>query len=210
MAVIIIVAVCAFLVVVGIILLFSWLSDFFEQRQEKAIKNAGIFGEDQAYHLLQSVLTNQDKLFRNIHVHIGPEAAEIDFLVVNKSGVFVIEVKNYSGTLYGGETDFMWRKSHISRGDNVYFKTVKNPIRQVRRQSSLLGQFLRKNGIRVWVTECVFLAQNNSPVNSPIVLHDMADFKKRLHTTADVSLSAETVENICHIIDHLQKDNLPE
>lgn len=68
--------------------------------------------------------------------------AELDCVVVNKNGVFVIEVKNYVGVLFGKENEYEWKKYKKTAAGNVYEKTVKNPIKQVKRQVYILAKYL--------------------------------------------------------------------
>lgn len=95
---------------------------------------AGKQGEAVAANAIVSILRDDDRMFTNVEVSYGDMRTELDVVVVNKSGVFVIEVKNYSGCLSGSESDYEWEKHHTSRGGNTYVKTVKNPIRQIKRQ----------------------------------------------------------------------------
>lgn len=55
-------------------------------------------------------------------------------MVINRYGVFIIEVKNYKGELVGNGDDYEWKKYKTTGAGNTYEKTVKNPIRQVKRQ----------------------------------------------------------------------------
>ena len=52
----------------------------------------------------------------------------------------------------GGEDDYEWKKYHTSEAGNTYVKSVKNPIRQVRRQAGILAEYLKYYGVRVWVS----------------------------------------------------------
>lgn len=43
---------------------------------------------------------------------------------MNQYGIFIIEVKNYSGKLVGTEDDYEWQKYHTTPSGNTYFKMV--------------------------------------------------------------------------------------
>ena len=73
-------------------------------------------------------------------------------------------MKNYSGTLAGDADDFEWEKLHMSQGGNIYIKTVKNPIRQVKRQIYILAKYLDYYGVRTWVEGYVYMCDAESPV----------------------------------------------
>ena len=114
-------------------------------------RRAGIRGEETAEELIRSSLRPEDALFTNVDIEYEGKLAELDCVVVNKYGVFIFEVKNYSGTLYGGVKDPYWEKIHVSEAGNTYWKTVRNPIGQVKRQIYLLANYLRYYGVNVWV-----------------------------------------------------------
>ena len=124
-------------------------------------KVAGKRGEAAAANIIRSVLRKGDLLLTNVEIDCDGKKTELDNVIVNKNGVFIIEVKNYSGSLVGCESDFEWYKYHTSRGGNVYVKTVKNPIRQVKRQIYILAHYLEYFGIDVYVCGyAIFLNDN--------------------------------------------------
>lgn len=52
---------------------------------------------------------------------------------------------------------------------NTFEKNVKNPIKQVKRQTYILAKYLEYYGPRVWVEGYAFLVNGNSPVNSSYI-----------------------------------------
>ena len=110
-------------------------------RIEPAHRRAGRRGEEAATDRIRSVLREGDFLFTNVSVSFEGKPAELDNVIVNSYGVFIIEVKYYSGWLSGAEEDYEWTKVHVSRGGNPYVKTVNNPIKQVRRETYILANY---------------------------------------------------------------------
>lgn len=49
------------------------------------------------------VFWSNDVYLRNVKVEYDGRPAEIDNVIINQNGIFIIEVKNYSGILYGDE-----------------------------------------------------------------------------------------------------------
>ena len=126
--------------------------------------------------------------------------AELDNVVVNKYGVFIIEVKNYSGFIVGGEDDYEWKKYKTTDAGNTYVKTVKNPIRQVKRQIYILARYLEYYGSRVWVHGYAILLHGNSPVRSEYVLTSKADIDHAIHTVDRRMLDTKTVDRIVELL----------
>lgn len=96
-------------------------------------KRVGRQGERIATNIIKRVLREDDYLFTNVPVSYDGKNAELDNVVVNKYGVFIIEVKYYKGRLYGAEDDYEWQKYKDDGYGNTFEKNVKNPIKQVKR-----------------------------------------------------------------------------
>ena len=124
----------------------------------------------------------------------------MDCVVVNNYGVFIFEVKNYSGVLYGNEEDFYWEKYKITDAGNVYEKTVKNPIPQLKREIHLLAKYLKYYGVDVWIKGYAILVQGNSPIRSDLILYSTGEIDKAIHTKDRTLLSDETIEKIKRVI----------
>lgn len=174
----------AFLVIIAVL--------FYKTYEAPGVR-AGKRGEKEAAGMIKQVLQEGDILLTNVRVKYKEKETELDNVIINRRGVFIIEVKNYSGTLTGKEDDYEWTKYKVSRGGNIYEKQVRNPIKQVRRQVYILARFLKYSGIRVWVDGYVLLLNNNSPVHSDMVLESFEGIDRALHRQAHHSLSSRTV-----------------
>lgn len=150
---------------------------------------AGRRGEHFASRLISEVLDDQDILLTNVKLSYNGKPTELDNVIVNNRGVFIIEVKNYSGTLIGEEDDFEWVKNKVTDAGNIYQKTVKNPIPQVKRQIYILSGRLKQRKLDVWVEGYVFFVERNSPVWSDYVLDTRADINRVIHHGTNNNLS---------------------
>lgn len=162
---------------------------------------AGERGERIAEEIIRSVLRPDDLLFTNVEIEYDGKPAELDCVVVNTCGVFIFEVKNYSGTLYGGEDDYEWVKGHVTEAGNIYRKIVKNPIRQVKRQIYLLASYLRYYGVDVWVEGYVLLLERNSPVESSYLLDSAEGIGRAVHRRGRNRLDGRAVERIGKLLE---------
>ena len=166
-------------------------------------RRAGHQGEIAATEIIRSALHEGDRLFTNLSIEYDGRPAELDNVIVNKYGVFIIEVKNYRGRIVGGEDDYEWRKYKTTSAGKVYEKNVKNPIRQVKRQTYILAHYLEENGTRVWIRGYAMLLYGNSPVESEYVLNGREEAERALHTKDRDILDANTVERIAAILSSL-------
>ena len=159
-------------------------------------RRAGKRGEKMASKVIRRALHSGDRMLTNVCVEYDGKPAELDNVIINRYGVFIIEVKNYKGRLEGGEDDYEWHKYKITHAGNEYEKPVKNPIKQVKRQTYVLAHYLEVNGARVWIRGYAMLLEGNSPVESEYVLKNTADVERAIHMKARETLDEETVERI--------------
>lgn len=167
---------------------------------EPGERRAGKLGEKKAAAVIKSAMQSDDLLFTNVYVEHDGKRAELDNVIVNKYGVFIIEVKNYRGWLVGGEDDHEWKKYKITGAENVYEKNVRNPIKQVKRQIYVLSRFLEANGAGVWIRGYAMLLEGNSPVVSEYILNDRADVERVIHTEDRKMLDEDTVKLIAALL----------
>lgn len=170
---------------------------FFESPEKRAGRN----GEKYATHVIKQCLDSDDLLLTNVCVQFDGKRTELDNLIINRSGVYIIEVKTYRGRLFGGADDYEWEKYKVTNAGNVYEKTVKNPIKQVHRQIYVLANYLKSRGIRVWVNGYAFLVYNNSPVQSDTVLERTNDIYSALHPVGKSCLSSAQIKMIRDALD---------
>ena len=173
----------------------KWLSSL-DWTFESASERAGRHGERIAAEMISQVLKEGDYLLTNIKIAYDGKQAEMDCIIVNKFGVFIFEVKNYSGQLMGDEDDYEWQKIKITNSGNMYSKQVKNPIRQLKRQIYLLAHYLQSHRIKVWVEGYVILLHQNSPVDSEYIISSLSDIDRAIHIKGKNNLHPKEIEQI--------------
>lgn len=119
-------------------------------RDEAEIKAAGRRGENCARYLIEKILKPTDKLFQNVEMTFEGKETELDNVIVNNYGVFIVEVKNYVRKIVGEEDDFEWKKYKTTEAGNTYEKNIKNPIKQVKRQIYILSSCLKRENVTVY------------------------------------------------------------
>lgn len=163
-------------------------------------KTAGRQGEQLGNEIIRLALRRGDTHLTNVCVEYDGKPAELDNVIINECGVFIIEVKNYRGEITGGEDDYEWYKVKTTSAGNVYEKNVKNPIKQVKRQVYVLANYLSINGVRVWVQGYALLIRGNSPVKSPYILNGAEDIDRVIHTPGRETLSPEKIRQTAALL----------
>ncbi|MCX7981505.1 MAG: NERD domain-containing protein [Syntrophales bacterium] len=130
------------------------------------IKRAGAKGEDSTLNVL-ATLPNSYVILNQIELP-NPEDkkkfTEIDFIVIGPNGIIIIEVKNNKGRIVGSEEERQWTIYKIGRGGSPYTSTMRNPIKQIKRQIWVLSKFLKEQGHEVWIDGVVYFSNPDSDV----------------------------------------------
>lgn len=145
-------------------------------------KDYGDAGEDIVASILGKSIPGEkyvinDLLFKTSEGH----SCQIDHIVINKYGIFVIETKNYSGCIYGEENAREWTQILGSVTNNFYNPVMQNST-HIYHLSKRLGiknvfknivVFLPRADISCAKSDCVFYAGELSEIltrPSPVVL----------------------------------------
>ncbi len=173
---------------------------FFENLFTPEEKLAGNRGEAKATRIIQSVLRSNDWLFTHFTLESNGRRSEMDEIVVNQFGVFIFEVKDWNGTITGREEDSNWLQYKTTYEDQTYENVRKNPIKQVRGQVYALKEYLKENGVYVWVSGYVLMLQGNSPVRSERVLNSTSEIDYVIHTPGRKMLDENTIYDIRQLL----------
>ena len=184
-------------IIVIILIIVTWLNVDLAQSEQK---RAGIRGEKFTIKLIRETMRNDDILLCNVRISFEGKKTEIDNVILNKRGIYIIEVKNYVGTITGGLNDYEWSKTKTTASGNEYTSVVKNPINQVRRQVYLLANYLKANGINIWIEGYAFLVEGNSPIQSAYILHDQKDIDAAIHLRTNNKINSQTREKIIELL----------
>ena len=175
---------------------------------EREIYRAGEEGEYLAASAIKSILFKDDWHICNCEFSVDGREAECDILVVNTNGIFIFEVKNFSGSLFGYETDDTWEKVKESDSGNLYSKEIKNPIKQVRRQRWLLKKLLGSYGIYDFRIDGYVLLVNANPHDeSEYILTDLSEVERTIHKPGEQPLNKSKRDAVISAINAVISEN---
>lgn len=119
-------------IVIGVLFCLSGTSSFKGKKGENIVRR--IIGRTNAKRDIY--------VFNNYMLFIDGKSCQIDHILVDRWGVFVIETKNYSGRIYGSEYQKEWTQV-LSRGriKNKFY----NPVKQNATHIYALKQILPKD-----------------------------------------------------------------
>lgn len=167
-------------------------------------RRVGRLGEQFATKVISEVLNEGDTLFTNVRIYADGKESELDNVIVNSYGVFIVEVKTYSGVIHGSEDDYKWLQTKYTSGGNFYQKSVKNPIKQVNRQVYILSRLFKENDIKVWIEGYAFMTERNAPFRHVRILENQYAIDRAIHPNNGQKLNKGTRTRIEEILRQLK------
>ena len=145
------------------ILLFAliFIIVFFDFRKKYDILKAGVRGENSTLKILKklpkdfTVITNPVIFNRGITM-------ELDFLVIGKNAIFIVETKNHRGILSGKTSSAEWHKVKYGKKCKVYEKDISNPIKQSYRQCRRMEELFRDFDITATVYPVLYFVDSRT------------------------------------------------
>lgn len=170
------------------------------EKQKEAVKK----GKQGEKDVKKSVDSLGLKCLTNLYIPNGYGTSEIDLLFVDKTGVYVIEVKNYRATIYGDSVADYWNAVYSS---NITYKMY-NPIKQNDTHLKVLN-YLFKGKLRGKLKSYVVFNNDSNLSNiynhrrDVLVCHD-AVFKNILPDEIDNGKIVFTDSEVDYIYDFLK------
>ncbi len=143
----------------GLIWLTGFLTDRLMDRIEKLKENyrKGEEGEKKVVEVMGQALDGNWSLFRNV-VLPGRRKTDLDAVLVGPAGVWVLEVKTFTGTYRNIGEQWEYR---IGNRWNLY---KKSPSRQAKNNAVRLSEFFKADHVPQWVNAAVVWANQESPL----------------------------------------------
>jgi hypothetical protein len=100
-------------------------------------KLKGSFGEIKVSLRLKLLSKKKHIVLNDVLLRVGESTTQIDHIVISKSGLFVIETKNYKGWIHGHENSDYWKQTIFT-----HKYSFENPIKQNKVHVSALKRIL--------------------------------------------------------------------
>jgi len=103
----------------------------------------GALGEYYTYHYLKNLNGYKRFLFNCYLPKDNGETTELDVIMIHESGIYVFESKNYSGWIFGTETQQYWTQTMPAGGQKPQKNRFFNPIMQNKVHLKWLQSYLK-------------------------------------------------------------------
>lgn len=122
----------------------------------KIITNKGLYGEFLIFEELEKA-QGYNKILSNLYLpRKDGSTTEIDLIVINQYGIYVVESKNYSGKIYGKEQYKFWNQ-YTNRSKNKFY----NPVWQNNLHVNALKNVLNPDELEAVHSLIVFSNRSN-------------------------------------------------
>lgn len=158
-----------------------------------AIHDAGKHGEYLIYKYLKGFEKYSARFLFNIYIpKENGETTEIDVMMICKKGIFVFESKNYSGWIFGNESQFKWYQTLPNGRNKSHKEQFYNPILQNKSHITHLASLIGKQEL---MRSVIVFSERCTLKNVVIESSDIAVLKrdKLAKTMSDIYKSSEDV-----------------
>lgn len=167
---------------------------------------SGLEGEAAALEAV-SRLDDDCYIFENLVIWLDGDKNEADLIVVTPSGITVMEVKDYSGTLLGdlSQPKIIQRK-YKKNGKYEDKDDADNPVQQIEGPAKKLEAFLARKGVSAAVRRCALFTNENVDIQvsdskglartCPLFLLNSPELQPYLHTNYHQNLDNEQIQKI--------------
>ena len=136
-------------------------------------------GENRVKSIIGRTKENKQYIINDLVVSNNGSTSQIDHIVINTKGVFVIETKNYSGVIFGCENQYEWTQV-------LAYGKVKNKLYNPLKQNATHVYNVKRIVGDLPVCSLVVLVQNNTRNIDANNVIPLSSLKKTLRQGDDV------------------------
>ena len=157
----------------------------------------GRFGENKVSNILKR-LSDEYFVINDLLLKTSRGTTQIDHVVISKYGIFVIETKNYTGWIYGGENAENWTK-------NVYGNkySFRNPLKQNYAHIKALMEILGISSFDVFVPIVAFSNQADIKVQCSKEVINFYELLRTISCYQQERLTDTEVQQYVHKLSNL-------
>ena len=158
----------------------------------------GFIGETMISINLKKLIKKQGFVINNLIIEENDRSNQMDHILISKKGIFCVETKNYSGTIYGDDKRKEWTQV-FNFGKQKY--NFYSPVIQNKNHIRALNNIIKDYNINNVV---IFYNNNIDNINSKYV-YTVKSFKKYYLSLNDI-ITEEDVNKIYNVLKNI-KDN---
>lgn len=164
----------------------------------------GEMGEYLVASRLRETRSEAKKIINNIVIKTSDgRTSQIDHILINEFGIFVVETKNYSGNVYGGLTHQNWLQYVGDRKESFYNPVMQNETHIKRLREVLCIEHLYQYKIYSIV---VFVQNNANKIDIANVIN-LSDLIPYINSFNVKTMTTNEIESIYHQLLTIKNQN---
>jgi len=153
----------------------------------------GKYGEKRVRRKLGKTILGKKYVFNDVYFKDNSKSIQIDHILVSEKGIIVLETKNYSGRLYGNETQQEWTQVlAYGKIKNKFY----NPVKQNASHCYYLNKIIGK---QFPIISLIVFTQNNIQYIDSDKVIGISSLKRKLQSMPDI-MGSEQIVNISNTI----------
>jgi uncharacterized membrane protein len=188
------------LIVFGIIYLIKKFKDSSNthrsnyKRRHNTADVLGYLGENSVISVIGGTIAGEKFVINNYMLADDGKSSQIDHIVINGNGIFVIETKNYSGNIYGNESQEQWTQVlAYGKVKNKLYNPLKQNATHIYRLKKILPPYTKIKSLVVFV-------QNNTKYIDASNVIPLYDLYAAINKPSDEKLSISKMQEIYDIL----------
>ena len=179
----------------------------------KLIRDKGVYGEYLTYNILRKM---DGKILTNLYIPKNNTTTEIDLLFINKTGMYVIESKNYSGRIYGSKENKYWMQILDNNKRNRFYSPIIQNKTHIKYLNKVLPDLSKEDfySIIVFSERCKLKNMDIQEENLKVIKRDKLKYtmnkilksKNEIYTDSEVESIYNKLENYSNV-DEVVKAN---
>lgn len=168
----------------------------------KTPKMKGIIGEHKVRKKIGKTKEGIKYVLNDVLFDTENKSCQIDHIVINQNGVFVIETKNYSGRIYGTDAQLEW--TQVLQYGKVKNKLY-NPVKQNQTHIYELKKVIGKD---IPIKSLIVFTQNNIQYIKSESVYSLKKIKKAINQPiTEITLSSDEMKDIYNSILNLKNES---
>lgn len=190
-------------VIFAVVLAAVVISLFVLVKLKRLAQSIGERGEKYVARALGDTVEGEQYIINNLLFQDSEgHSCQIDHILINKNGIWVVETKNYAGYIYGSEEQREWTQV-LAYGDEKH--KFYNPVKQNRTHIYRLSKYL--NADKIFHNVICFLNRadiTNVRANGIYSIYNIKEIKEQ---ETNVNLTAEDMEKYYNLLLELKESN---
>lgn len=166
--------------------------------REATISRLGKQGEAKVKKMLKRTKSAKKRILNNVILQVEyGNTTQIDHILINEYGIFVIETKNYKGVVYGAEGKNHWQQ-YLKKKSFTFYNPIKQNENHIQHLKEIFGQKYPYYSIIVFVGDTV------KKIDSDIVF-SLSELEFYLDSFKEEIISAKDIQSLYRAIRSTQK-----